>query len=87
MVTVSDDKTGWDAWSQSQADAARAQHDFRLQRLQREKQENEARLFAKALEKQRIIQEKIASSPDEAAEQARKKAILAAAIERAKARK
>lgn len=83
MVTVSGNKTGWDAWSQEQADAARAQHDFRTHRLEREKQENEARLLAKAREKLRVIHEKIAASPEEAAEQARKKAIIAAAIARA----
>jgi electron transport complex protein RnfB len=83
MINVSGDKTGWEAWSQDQADAARKQHDFRLARLQREKQENEARLLAKALEKQREIQEKIATSPEQAAEQARKKAIIDAAIARA----
>lgn len=83
MVAVTGDKTGWDAWSQQQADAARAQHDFRITRLEREKQENEARLLAKAIEKRREIQEKIATSPEEAAGQARKKAIIDAAIARA----
>lgn len=86
MVNVSGDKTGWNAWSQQQANAARAQHDFRQRRLQREKQENDARLLAKALEKQRIMQEKIATSPEAAAEQARKKAIIEAAIARAKSK-
>jgi len=83
MVTVNGDKTGWDAWSQQQADAARAQHNFRTARLEREKQENEARLLAKAIEKRREIQEKIATSAEEAAGQARKKAIIDAAIARA----
>lgn len=83
MVTVSGQKTGWDAWSAEQANAARAQHEFRLRRLEREHQENEARLLAKAKEKLRLIQEKIATSPAEAAEQARKKAIITAAIARA----
>jgi electron transport complex protein RnfB len=87
MVNVSADNTGWDAWSQPQADAARARHDFRISRLQREKQENEARLLAKAQEKLRAIQEEIAASPEAYNEQARKKAIINAAIARAQANK
>ena len=62
--------TGWDAWSQEQADAARARHDFRNSRQQREKQENEARLLVKAHEKLRAIQDEIAASPDAYTEQA-----------------
>jgi electron transport complex protein RnfB len=87
MVNVSKDKTGWDAWSQQQANASRAQHDFRLARLETEKQENEARLLAKAQEKLRTIQDEIAASPDAYNEQARKKAIINAAIARAQANK
>lgn len=83
MVTVSGNKTGWDAWSTEHANAARAQHDFRAMRLEREKQENEARLLAKAIKKRNEIQEKIATSPTDAAEQARKKSIIEAAIARA----
>jgi electron transport complex protein RnfB len=59
MVPSSDDpngeRTGWAAWSQEQADAARARHDFRTERLQREKEENDARLAAKAVEKMRAV--------------------------------
>lgn len=87
MVPVSDGKTGWDAWTQNQADTARAQHDFRLERLQREKQENDARLLVKAHEKLRAIQDEIAASPEAYTEQARKKAIINAAIARAQASK
>jgi len=87
MVNVSGDKTGWAAWSQQQADIARAQHDFRIIRLQREKQDNEARLLAKAKEKLRAIQDEIAASPEAYTEQARKKAIISAAITRAQANK
>lgn len=38
--------TGWAAWTQQQADSARARHAFRLFRLQREQEENELRLQA-----------------------------------------
>lgn len=87
MVPVSADKTGWDAWSPQQADAARTQHDFRTLRLQREKQENEARLLRKAHEKLRAIQDEIAASPTASAEQARKQAVIHAALARAQANK
>ena len=87
MVPVSGNKTGWDAWSQQQADAARARHDFRIARLQREKEENDARLLVKAQEKLRAIQDEIAASPEAYTEQARKKAIINAAIARAQANK
>jgi len=87
MVPVTGIKTGWDAWTQRQADAARAQHDFRTARLQTEKKENEARLLAKAQEKLRAIQDEIAASPEAYTEQARKTAIINAAIARAQANK
>jgi len=51
MIDVTPGRTGWQAWSQEQADAARRQHDFRSWRLRREKQENDARLAAKAAAK------------------------------------
>ncbi len=87
MVNVSGDKTGWEAWSQPQADAARTQHDFRIVRLKREKEENDARLLAKAHQKLAAIQNEIAASPEAYTEQARKKAIINAAIARAQASK
>ena len=83
MQPISGNQAGWDAWSQGQADAARARHDFRNRRLQREKQENEARLLAKAQQKLRIIEAEIAVDPAAYTEQARKKTIISAAIARA----
>jgi electron transport complex protein RnfB len=87
MVEVTPGRSGWDAWSQQQADAARARHDARRIRLQREREENDARLAAKAAAKLREVASQSAGTPDEAAEQQRKKAILAAAIERARIKK
>jgi electron transport complex protein RnfB len=84
MIPVSGDRTGWDAWSQEQADAARARHDFRTERLQREKEENDARLAAKALEKMRAVTAEATNTPEELAEKERKRAIIAAAMERAR---
>jgi electron transport complex protein RnfB len=84
MVPVTGERTGWDAWSQEQADAARARHDFRTARLQREKEENDARLAAKALEKMRAVTAEETNTAEELAEKERKRAIIAAAIERAR---
>jgi electron transport complex protein RnfB len=87
MVEVTPGKTGWAAWSQQQADAARARHDFRTFRLQRERQENDARLAAKAAAKLQEVAAESAQTPEQQAEQARKKAIIQAAIERARLKK
>jgi Na+-translocating ferredoxin:NAD+ oxidoreductase subunit B len=87
MIEVTPGKTGWDAWSQEQADAARERHDFRMARLKREKEENDARLAAKAAAKLAAVQSETPVSEEEKAEQARKKAIIQAAIERARLKK
>lgn len=87
MVEVTPGRTGWDAWSQQQADAARARHDARRVRLQREREENDARLAAKAAAKLRELQAQSPVTVAERAEQQRKKAIIAAAIERARVKK
>ena len=47
MVPVTGEKTGWDAWSQQEADAARERHDWRLARLARERNAAEARKAAR----------------------------------------
>lgn len=86
MVDVTPGKTGWDAWSQQQADAARERHDFRNFRLQREKQENDARLAAKAAAKLKEVQAEPGGSAAQQREKERKKAIIQAAIDRARAR-
>ena len=84
MVPVTGELTGWDAWSQHDADAARDRHDFRSTRLQRERDENDARLAAKAVEKMRAVTAEVTNTPDELAEKERKRAIIAAAMERAR---
>jgi electron transport complex protein RnfB len=84
MIPVTGERTGWDAWSQVDADAARARHDFREARLLREREENEARLAAKALEKMRAVTAEVTNTPEELAEKERKRAIIAAAMERAR---
>ena len=87
MVEVTPGRTGWEAWSQEQADAARARHDFRSARLQREKEENDARLAAKAAAKMAALQSETPVTPEEQAEKERKRAIIAAAMERARLKK
>lgn len=87
MVNVTEEKTGWDAWSQEQADKARQLFHARNVRLLREKKENDARLLAKAKEKLRAISGEIPLTQEQIDENARKKAIIAAAIARASANK
>ncbi len=84
MINVTEDKTGWASWSKEQADAARTRHDFRSVRLLREREENDARLLSKAHAKLIAVETAAAHTPAEKIEQERKKAIIAAAIERAR---
>jgi electron transport complex protein RnfB len=84
MVPVTDDRTGWDAWTQQDADAARERHDFHLARLARERAENDARLAAKAVTKMKEVVAEVGNTPEELAEKERKRAIIAAAMERAR---
>ncbi|CAM2142938.1 Na+-translocating ferredoxin:NAD+ oxidoreductase subunit B [Pararobbsia alpina] len=44
MVPVTGDATGWDAWSQDQADAARAHHDRHMERERQARQAAEQRI-------------------------------------------
>ena len=84
MVPVTHRKTGWDAWSQSEADAARQRFHARNARLLREKQENDARLAAKAAAKLREVEGEHVLTEAERAEKERKRAIIQAAMERAR---
>ncbi|WP_322104942.1 electron transport complex subunit RsxB [Paraburkholderia sp. J41] len=47
MIPVTGDATGWDAWTQAQADAARVRHDRRLARQAAERHAAEARAAAR----------------------------------------
>ena len=84
LEAVSGSATGWAAWSQPQADVARERYAFHQQRLAREIQENALRLQAKAQAKLADL----ASLTRDAsgAELARKKAVIEAALARARAR-
>lgn len=87
MIDVTPGQTGWDAWSQAEANAARARHDSRALRLQREKNDNDARLAAKAAAKLIEVEAEPALNAEQVAEKKRKRAIIQAAIERARVQK
>ncbi|VVE09008.1 ferredoxin [Pandoraea morbifera] len=61
MVPVTGERTGWDAWSPSQADAARGHFEAHQARLAKEKAEREARLAARAA---RVAQAAGSQGPD-----------------------
>ncbi|QTO17884.1 electron transport complex subunit RsxB [Burkholderia seminalis] len=95
MLPVTGERTGWDAWSQEQADAARERHDLRLARQRREREAAEARAAARRA----ASAAKPAAGPHPAAPpdapdapaaddaEAKKRAIIAAALERARKKK
>ncbi|KVL54097.1 ferredoxin [Burkholderia territorii] len=90
MVPVTDERTGWDAWSQEQADAARERHDRRLARQRREREAAEARAAARrAASAGSAKAAPAAAQPGAAADdaEAKKRAIIAAALERARKKK
>ncbi len=83
MIDVTDQKTGWNAWSQDLADEARNRYQSRALRLDREKYDNDERLAKKATTKLAAINAEFPSSEVEKKEQERKRNIIAAAMERA----
>jgi Na+-translocating ferredoxin:NAD+ oxidoreductase subunit B len=101
MPSITGDATGWDAWSQSQADAARERHSRREARLTREREAAEARAAARragstpvapardatqaAAAQASAADAPAAPAPDDA--EAKKRAIIQAALERARKKK
>ena len=87
MVSVTESRTGWDAWSAEQADLSRARYHRREDRLEREERDNNLRLSKKAEAKLKALNEAdgtVSYTLEQAQETERKRAIIAAAIERAK---
>jgi electron transport complex protein RnfB len=85
LVNASGDRTGWQAWSAPDAAQALERYEFRTQRLAREAVEHEQRLVEKA-------EAKLADLPAlthgaEGAELARKRAVIEAALARARAKR
>ena len=86
MVPISGDKTGWAAWSAELATQARVRYESRQIRLVKEEQEHAARQEAKAAMKLADLETHthVAEDPDK--DIARKRAIIEAAMAKAKAR-
>jgi len=83
MVEISGTRTGWDAWSAQQADEARQRYAFHRLRVERERRENDERLAAKAQAKLADLQGQSHITDPELLQ--RKRAVIEAAIARAKA--
>lgn len=97
MIPVTGEATGWDAWTQQQADEARVRHDRRLARQAAERSAAEARAAARRAAASvpahaaepapaQAAATQPASAPVDDAE-AKKKAIIQAALERARQKK
>ena len=85
MEPVGGGRTGWASWSQAQADTARARYAVRRVRLAREAREHEERLEAKARAKLADLPAHSLHTDPEVLD--RKRAIIEAALARARARR
>lgn len=85
LENVTGSQTGWAAWSNEQARAAQERYESRQQRLVREEAEHQKRLQAKAEHKLADLAQHTQGT-EEASEVARKRAIIEAALTKAKAR-
>lgn len=85
MEAISGERTGWAAWSQPQADTARQRYAFHQLRMERAQQENEQRLEDKARAK--LADLPAHSLHTDAAVLEQKRAVIEAALARARARR
>jgi len=85
MVDATPGASGWAAWSAEQADEARARYAARRTRLEREKRENDERLAAKAAAKLADLPNQSRLTDPAAID--RKRAVIEAALARARARR
>ncbi len=85
MVPVTPGRSGWQAWSESLAVEARDRYAFHQLRVQREQQENDERLAAKAQSKLENLDEHSHHTDPDILE--RKRQVIEAALARAKARR
>jgi electron transport complex protein RnfB len=85
LENVTGEQTGWDAWSDQQADTARQRYTLRQQRLEREEAEHHKQMQAKAEHKLADLAAHTKGT-DNAPEVDRKRAIIEAALAKAKAR-
>jgi electron transport complex protein RnfB len=84
LVNVTGTRSGWAAWSSADADAARARYSFRGARLERDGRDNDERLAAKAQAKLDDLATASSLTDPDALE--RKRAVVQAALARARAR-
>jgi Na+-translocating ferredoxin:NAD+ oxidoreductase subunit B len=85
IVPVTGDRTGWAAWSPADAEAARERYDFHRLRVTRAARENDERLAAKAAAK--LADLSAHSQLTDPAVLDRKRAVIEAALARARARR
>ena len=85
LVNVSGTRTGWAAWSAEQAERARERYAFRAVRLEQAARDNDARLAAKAEAK--LTDLGAHSRHTDPAVLERKRAVIAAALARARERR
>ncbi|MGZ3183480.1 MAG: electron transport complex subunit RsxB [Telluria sp.] len=85
LENVTGDRTGWQAWSQAQAQEALERYELRKRRLVREEDEHAQRLEAKAQAKLADLEAHTHGA--QGAEADRKRAVIEAALARARARK
>ena len=84
MVPVTGARTGWQAWSAAQADEARERYAFHRLRVEREQRESDERLAAKAEAKLADLENQTRHTDPATIE--KKRAVVEAAIQRARAR-
>jgi electron transport complex protein RnfB len=85
LVGVTEERTGWAAWSEGLADRSRERYAFHRQRVARDERESEARLLAKTRSK---LDDLAADSQNtDEAELARKRATIEAILAKALARR
>ena len=85
LETVTPGRSGWAAWSPAQADTARQRHAFHRLRIERDRAEQDERLAAKAAAK--LADMEASSRLTDAAALERKRAVVEAALQRARARR
>lgn len=85
MLPLAPERTGWQAWSAAQADVARDRYAFHRLRVERDLRENDERLAERASARLADLQNRAAPA-DPAAIEA-KRAVVEAALARARARK
>jgi electron transport complex protein RnfB len=85
LETVTPGRTGWAAWSPAQADTARQRYAFHRLRVERQGAEQDERLAAKAASKLSDLES--ASQLTDPDALARKRVVVEAALERARARR